>query len=163
MERGFKKISLEQFKKDVASDIDLYDQLNLPKRGTASSAGYDFFLIDDVTLKKGETKKIPTGVKAYFKDDEVLYIIVRSSAGFKFNIRLSNQVGVIDSDYYNNEKNEGHIWISVQNEGDEDRYFKKGECLAQGIFSKYLKTDDDNSDGQRKGGFGSTNGGEKDE
>lgn len=159
MERGFEKISLEQFRKDVGENDDLYNQLNMPKRGTKNSAGYDFFLINDICLKKGETKKIPTGIKAYLKEDEVLYIIVRSSTGFKFNIRLSNQVGVIDSDYYNNEKNEGHIWISVQNEGEEDRQFKKGECIAQGIFSKYLKTDDDNPEGKRTGGFGSTNGG----
>ena len=63
--------------------------------------------------------------------------------GFKYNIRLCNQVGVIDADYYNNEDNEGHIWLMVQNEGDKSVEFKKGEAIAQGIFMKYLTTNSD--------------------
>ena len=77
------------------------------------------------------------------ENDEVLLICVRGSQGFKYNVRLINQVGIVDKDYYNNEVNEGHIWIALQNEGKKKYSVKKGEGIAQGIFSKYLLTDDD--------------------
>lgn len=79
----------------------------------------------------------------FFSDDEVLLLIVRSSTGFKYNIRLCNQVGVIDADYYNNKDNEGHLWIKLQNEGTEPVTIKGGESLVQAIFMKYLTTDSD--------------------
>lgn len=95
-------------------------------------------------MNPGEIKKIPTGVKSYFGDDEVLFLIVRSSTGFKYNIRLVNQVGVIDVDYYNNSSNEGHMFVKLQNESDNEYTFKAGEALVQGIFTKYLATNSDN-------------------
>lgn len=141
--RDFEKISFEQFKKDVKDDRELYNEYKLPMRDSESSAGYDLFLIEDLTINPGEIKKIPTGVKAYFEKDEALLFIVRSSTGFKYNIRLCNQVGVIDADYYNNKDNEGHMWVKIQNEGDKTVFFPKGEAVAQGIFMKYLPTDSD--------------------
>lgn len=156
--RKFEKISFEQFKKDVKDDKELYESYSLPKRSTKTSAGYDFFALYDYTLKPGETMKIPTGIKASMESDEVLFLIDRSSMGFKYNVRMCNQVGVIDQDYYNNPNNEGHMWIRIQNEGDKDYIVKKGEGMIQGIFMKYLKTDDDiESDRVRDGAFGSTN------
>ena len=139
--RDFEKISFKQFKKDVADDRALYDSFALPMRGTSKAAGYDFVLLHDLTINPGEIVKLPTGVKSYFAPDEMLLIIVRSSTGFKYNIRLVNQVGVIDSDYYNNSDNEGHIFIKIQNEGDKTVSFKAGDAVAQGIFVKYLATD----------------------
>ena len=88
---------------------------------------------------------MPTGIKSYFDKEEVLLLVVRSSMGFKYNIRLCNQVGVIDADYYNNKDNEGHIWLMIQNEGEEEYKFKKGEAIAQGLFMKYLTTTSDKS------------------
>ena len=156
--RGFEKISFEQFKKDVVGDIDLYNEYLLPKRGTKAAGGYDFYALYDYTLKPGEIMKIPTGIKAYMEEDEVLLLLDRSSMGFKYNVRFCNQVGVIDADYYNNSNNEGHMWIRIQNEGDKDYVVKKGDAMIQGVFVKYLKTDDDvESDNERNGGFGSTN------
>ena len=156
--RKFEKISFNQFEKDINNDKKLYDEYELPKRGTKYSAGYDFFSLYDFVLKPGEIIKIPTGIKASMEDDEVLFLIDRSSMGFKYNVRMCNQVGVIDADYYNNANNEGHIWIRIQNEGDKDYIVKKGEGIIQGIFIKYLKTDDDiESDKERLGGIGSTN------
>ncbi|MCR5832631.1 MAG: dUTP diphosphatase [Candidatus Saccharibacteria bacterium] len=139
--RDFEKISFEQFKKDVADDRALYDSFTLPMRTTKKAAGYDFVLLHDLTINPGEIVKLPTGVKSFFAPDEMLLIIVRSSTGFKYNIRLVNQVGVIDSDYYNNPDNEGHIFIKIQNEGDKAVSFKAGDAVAQGIFVKYLATD----------------------
>ncbi len=141
--RKFEKISFDEFKKDIEDDIDLYNSYNLPKRDTKYAAGYDFYAIFDYTLKPGEIKKIPTGVKVIMEDDDALLLLDRSSMGFKYNVRMCNQVGVIDKDYYNNNSNEGHMWIKIQNEGDKDYIVKKGDAMCQGIFIKYLKTDDD--------------------
>ena len=159
--RGFEKISFEQFKKDILDDNKVYEEYNLPKRSTKYSAGYDFSVIGDYVIKPGETVKIPTGIKSYMGDDEVLFIVIRSSLGFKYNARLCNQVGVIDKDYYNNKNNEGHIWIALKNEGDKDIVLNKGDHFAQGIFIKYLTVDDEEEiKSTRTGGFGSTNKGE---
>ncbi len=141
--RGFEKISFEQFKKDVKDDRKLYENYMLPHRDSNRTAGYDIYLLDDVVLEGGEVKKIPTGVKSFFEDDEVLLLVVRSRMGFKYNVRLCNQVGVIDADYYNNQDNEGHMFICVQNESDKKLEFKRGEALVQGIFMKFLTVDDD--------------------
>ena len=141
--RDFEKISFEQFKKDVKDDKELYGKFGLPSRETSAAAGYDFYLLEDLEIKPNEIVKLPTGVKAHYGNDEMLLIIVRSSTGFKYNIRLVNQVGVIDADYYNNTDNEGHIFIKIQNEGDKTVSFKAGEAFAQGIFVKYLTTDSD--------------------
>lgn len=148
--RDFEKISFEQFCKDVKEDKQLYENYELPIRDSKASAGYDFILLEDIEIKPGESVKIPTGVKAYFEDDEVLLIVVRSSAGFKHNVRLVNQVGVIDADYYNNKSNEGHIWTKVQNEGNETVNFKAGQAIAQGIFMKYLATESDKNLGKER-------------
>ena len=141
--RKFEKISFEQFKKDVADDKEQYESYNVPKRTTKFAAGYDFEALTDITIKPGEIAKIPTGIKAIMNDDEVLLLVDRSSQGFKHNVRMCNQVGVIDKDYYNNPNNEGHIWIRLQNEGEKDYSVKKGEGIIQGLFIKYLITDDE--------------------
>ena len=154
--RCFEKISFEQFSKDVYNDRDLYDSYELPKRATRSSCGYDFYAIEDIVLHPGEIKKIPTGYKAKFNEDEMLMLVVRSSMGFKYNVRMCNQVGIIDSDYYNNSDNEGHMWVSLQNEGSKDYEIKKGTAYSQGIFVKYL-TCGDEVDAERFAGIGSTN------
>ena len=107
-------------------------------------------------LHPGEVLRIPTGYKAKFQEDEMLLLVVRSSMGFRYNVRMCNQVGVIDSDYYNNTSNEGHMWVSLQNEGEEDFIIKKGEAYCQGIFTKFLTCDDQVSV-VRSGGIGSTN------
>ena len=144
--RYFEKISFEQFSKDISDDKKLYDEYTLPRRDTEFAAGYDFKALFDYTLEPGEIKKIPTGVKANMEGDEVLLLVDRSSMGFKYNVRMCNQIGVIDKDYYNNKDNEGHIWIRIQNEGDKVYSVKKGEGMIQGMFMKYLKVDNEESD-----------------
>ena len=153
--RKFEKVSIDEFSKYY--DKTLYEEYDLPKRMTSHSAGYDFFAIEGFTIKPGEIKKIPTGYKATFGNDEMLMILVRSSMGFKYNVRMTNQVGIIESDYYNNIDNEGHMFVSLQNEGDRDFVVKKGEGYAQGIFTKFLICDDDITTNERQGGLGSTN------
>lgn len=143
MERFFEKISFEQFKTDVSDNKELYESYKLPSRKTKLSAGYDFYAISDIIIKPGEIKKIPTGYKAKYMDDEMLLLVVRSSMGFKYNVRMCNQVGVIDADFYNNPENEGHMWVALQNHGDKDFVLKKGEAYCQGIFVKYLTCGED--------------------
>ena len=155
MERFFEKISFEQFKKDIKDDINLYNEYQLPVRKTKCSVGYDFLAIEDFSINPGEIKKVPTGIKAKFLEDEGLFIYVRSSMGFKYNVRLCNQVGIIESDYYNNDSNEGHMWVALQNEGDSVFTCKKGEGFAQCIFQKIL-TCGDEVETVRVGGIGST-------
>lgn len=141
--RDFEKISYKQFCKDVKDDRLLYDSIKIPQRDSDFTAGYDICLLDNICLKPNEILKLPTGLKCFFEKDEVLLIVVRGSMGFKYNIRLCNQVGVIDADYYNNKDNEGHIWIKIQNEGEKELTFQKGEAIVQGIFFKYLTTQND--------------------
>ncbi len=135
-------------------------EINIPKRKTKHAAGYDFECAEDITIpsfKKGMAPSlIPTGIKAYMKDDEVLYLYNRSSNPKKKGIILANSVGVIDKDYYGNQDNDGHIMFAVYNIKDEDITIKKGEAIGQGVFMKYLTIDNDNATGTRSGGFGST-------
>lgn len=157
--RGFEKISLEQFKKDLSfldNVEDAYNNIVLPKRATLHSVGYDICTPFDFSLEPNEIKLIPTGLKVYFQNDEMFALYIRSSMGFKYNIRMCNQVGIFECDYYNNETNEGHIFVKLQNEGNQKVNFKAGDRIVQGIFSKYLITDNDNATGIRKGGIGST-------
>ena len=149
--RKFEKISFEQFKKDIVEDEVLYKRYNIPKRETEYAAGYDFFSLQDFVINPGETKKIPTGIKANMNDDEVLLLIERSSQGFKYNLRMCNQVGVIDKDYYNNKDNEGHIWIKLKNEGEKEYIVKKGDKIIQGLFIKYLTIEDEENNFSKRG------------
>jgi len=155
--RKFEKISFRQFKKDICEDKSLYESYALPSRATKQSAGYDILSLEEFTLKPGEIRKVPTGIKISMEADEMLMLLVRSSMGFKYNVRLCNQVGLFDSDYYNNIANEGHAWIRIQNEGTEDYVVKIGDAIAQGVFAKYLTVEDEEEITEtRKGGLGST-------
>ena len=134
--------------------------VNLPKRKTSSSAGYDLEAAEDTLLpsftKGSKPILIPTGLKAYMAEDEVLMLFPRSSSPKKQGISFPHSAGIIDSDYYENPDNDGHIMIQVINLKDEDVLIKKGDAIAQAMFQKYLITDDDNATGKRLGGFGST-------
>lgn len=130
--------------------------LSLPVRKTKGSAGYDLASRQDMTIKAKEIAFVPTGIKAYMQEDEVLQVYPRSSLGFKKRLMKVNSVGIIDSDYYNNPDNEGEIALILYNFGDEDVDIKKNERIAQGVFIKYLKVDTDHTMVKRLGGFGST-------
>lgn len=131
-------------------------KVQLPERKTARSAGYDLAAAADVVLEPGKVVLVPTGLKAYMEPDEVLLLTIRSSLAVKRNLMLANSVGVVDADYADNPENEGHIQVAMINMGDAPVCLKKGERVAQGIFVKYLTTQDDQAVGERTGGFGST-------
>ncbi len=132
--------------------------INLPVRKTKLSAGYDFEAAEDIVVPSNSQipTLIPTGIKAYMQDDEVLYLYNRSSNPKKKGLVMANSVGVIDKDYYENPDNDGHIMFAFYNVKDEDIMIKKGEAIGQGVFMKYLIIDDDKATGDRTGGFGST-------
>lgn len=135
----------------------IYDQIKLPRRATAGSAGYDFFAPVDIILNPGETIKIPTGIRVWMEPEWVLKCYPRSGLGFKFRLQLNNTVGIIDSDYYNSD-NEGHIFAKLTNDSNEEKtvQIKAGEGFMQGIFVEYGITVDDAATDVRNGGFGST-------
>lgn len=167
--------------------------INLPRRQTIASAGYDIEAAEDITIpsiwrldfvrifrlirnghqlyqrdfemadKILKPILVPTGLKVYMPEDEVLILANRSSNTFKKNLSLPNGIGVIDADYYNNPNNEGELFVQMINYGVCPRHIHKGDRIAQGIFIKYLKTDDDDPiSRERLSGFGSTNEGEDD-
>jgi dUTP pyrophosphatase len=159
MDRKFEKISFNQFKEDICSDLDIYNSYELPKRGSKNSCGYDFIAINDMVIKPKEILKIATGYKVLLPSNEFLMIVIRSSMGFKYNVRMCNQVGVIDKDYYNNPDNEGHMWIKLENHGDKDYVVGKGDKIIQGIFIPFLTVDNEEKiDNERTSGIGSTDG-----
>lgn len=127
----------------------------LPKRATTHSAGYDFYLPYDVTIEpRTSTGIIPTDVKAYMQENEVLMLYIRSSIGIKKGVILSNNVAVIDSDFFSNSYNDGNIGIALYNTTNDVVKFSKGERIMQGVFVKYLVADDDNTKDERTGGLG---------
>ena len=135
--------------------------INLPVRSTKNSAGYDVQAAEDCIIpafKPGQKPTlVKTGIKAYMESDEVLILANRSSNPGKKGLILANSIGVVDSDYYGNPDNDGHIMYAFFNFKAEDIEIKKGDRIGQAIFQKYLVTDNDIAQGERTGGFGSTN------
>ena len=135
----------------------IFDSIELPKRATRGSAGYDFYSPVDFELKPGETIKIPTGIRVYMEESWVLNLFPRSGLGFKFRLQMNNTVGIIDSDYFYSD-NEGHIFVKLTNDSNEGKIVRveAGTGIVQGIFMEYGVTIDDDAKEVRNGGFGST-------
>lgn len=161
----FEKVSLSAFK-NACNDLgfnlnnieEIYQNIQLPKRATKGSAGYDFHLPFAINLKKGDTIIIPTGIRCKMNQDLVLQIYPRSSLGFKYQLTLDNTVGIIDSDYYY-ALNEGHIMIKITNHSIQNKTLEleQGKAFAQGVFVKFYRTINDEAKLTRSGGMGSTN------
>ena len=162
----FYKVSFNRFKEDWLGEFPqtteeevwkIYKDIDLPKRATAGSAGYDFYAPEAFSLRSGETIKIPTGIRVEMKEGWVLKCYPRSGLGFKYRLQLDNSVGIIDSDYFYSD-NEGHMFAKIRNDAKQDKTLtvKKGQGFMQGIFSEYGITADDNATAVRNGGFGST-------
>jgi dUTP pyrophosphatase len=149
------KPRIRGFYKAFDSEVANTEGFKKPRRSTRKSAGYDLYNNTgvDIILPPNKTSgKISTGVIAYMLDDEYFSIFVRSGHGFKYSARLANSTGIIDSDYLK------EIFIKIRNPYDEPIVIKAGDAIAQGIFMKYLISDDDEDTvgGERTGGFGST-------
>lgn len=155
---NFMNAMREEFPQYTEEDIrDMYESLVLPRRATRGSAGYDFHAPFWFSLPPAATIKIPTGIRVKMEEDWVLKIYPRSGLGFKYRLQMNNTVGIIDSDYFYSD-NEGHIFIKMTNASNEGKTVDvpQGTGFAQGIFLEYGITVDDDADGIRNGGFGST-------
>ena len=162
----FEKVSLRRFVTDwvatfpqqtVEQAVAAYERIRLPERATSGSAGYDLFAPVGFELGAGEGIKIPTGLRVLIEEGWVLTIYPRIGLGFKYRFHLDNSVGVIDSDYARSD-NEGHIFVKLTNDSNEEKTLTlaAGDAFAQGVFVEYGITFDDDADGVRRGGFGST-------
>ena len=152
---AFEHISEAQYRKDALPDSMELNKIPTPRRATPGSAGYDFYSPVNVTIPAGGAVTVPTGMRCRISDGWVLVLFPRSSLGFKYNIRLANTAGVIDSDYYK-AQNEGHIMVRLVNGGTEPFGLKQGERFCQGIFLPYGTAEEENVTEERRGGFGST-------
>ncbi len=166
----FSKVSEDIFVAEACSSLkvsekeakEAYANIRIPRRATKGSAGYDFFVPFDMEIEPGQTRKIPTGIRARIEEGWVLMIYPRSGLGFRYRFQLDNTVGVIDSDYFDTD-NEGHIMIKMTNcsKTSEENIGKTislhaGEAFSQGVFTQFGITVDDEADGVRNGGLGST-------
>lgn len=164
----FLKVSYERWKQDfiettsveyIPEDalMTLYDGIEIPKRSTVGSAGYDIKAYFSISLAPGETVKIPTGLRCDINNGWFLQVVPRSGLGFKYRCQLDNTVGIIDQDYFYS-SNEGHIFVKITNDTKENKTINinPGEGVVQGIFLQYGITVSDNAEGIRDGGFGST-------
>ena len=162
----FTKVSFEQWTKDCGinglGDAELkewYDAIKLPQQATSASAGCDFYMPFNLNFEAGSIFRIATGIR-WVTDGEgdkgkVLLIFPRSGLGFRYGIRLTNTVGVIDADYCNSD-NEGHIIISLENPSSSNVQLPEGKAFCQGIVVNYEIPDGAESEAERSGGFGST-------
>ena len=157
----FEKVSYNQFKNDFMDSFpqynekeveEIYHSIQLPKRATKGSAGYDFYSPIDFELNPGQTIKIPTGIRVRIENGWVLGLYPRSGLGFKYRLQLNNTVGIIDSDYYNSD-NEGHMFVKLTNDSNEDKSLslKAGQGMVQGIFFEFGIVEDDDVTEERNG------------
>ncbi len=156
----FQEAVEESFPQYTQSQIqEIYAGIPLPRRATRGSAGYDFFAPFSFSLAPGATIKIPTGIRVRMDEGWVLKLYPRSGLGFKYRLQMDNTVGIIDSDYFDSD-NQGHIFIKMTNDSNQGKTVElaQGTGFAQGIFLEYGITVDDETEGERNGGFGSTTG-----
>lgn len=132
------------------------EDIKLPERATGSSAGYDFYAIEDTWVFDKDVTYVKTGVKIKLAPDEFLMLCNRSSNPKKKELVLINGVGIVDADYYGNPDNDGEIAFAFRSLNNTGSFIAKGDKIGQGIIMKYNKTEDDNAEGVRTGGFGST-------
>lgn len=167
---AFEKISLNQWLTYDHGNINNYSDIIIPKRSTINAAGYDFFIPFKLEMVPGKVYKIGTGIKCdlskicpvktedgedgYLDIPAYLALYPRSSMGMKYGFELLNTVGIIDSDYYNNESNEGHIMVACK--VSEPVTLNIGDRFVQGIITPYYLMENDNVNNKRIGGMGST-------
>lgn len=167
----FEKVSLETFKQELKkygfghmSDEEMceaWKNIKIPRRATKGSAGYDIEAPIGFNIFSHDKVIVPSGLKAYFPPEQIgthyLALVDRSSLSIKRGVNLTNQVAIIDSDYYGSEENEGCMLIALTNTNDYMVEFEAGERVVQAIICRHGVTEDDEADGIRHGGVGSTN------
>ncbi len=159
----FYKVSEGQFAADLGETVfphfvhEMYEAIELPRRATAGSAGYDIRSPYAFSLEPGQTIRVATGLRCRIDEGWVLFVLPKSGLGFRFRVQLDNTVGVVDADYFGAE-NEGHILVQITNDSRIGRRLEipAGKAFAQAVFLPFGITEDDEAAGLRTGGFGST-------
>lgn len=156
----FEKVTYREFKRHTDSNMhcgaDEYDNISMPERKTKGSAGYDIASPVNITIPGGCKRIIPSGLKVQIDDGWSMDLMIRSHMGIDKDLELATGVSLIDSDYYDNEKNEGHIMIPLRNKSTCPVFIAAGERIVQGVFRPYGITENDDASGKRTGGIGST-------
>lgn len=84
-------------------------------------------------LKKGKTVVLRTGIKFGIPKGYVLKVYPRSGLGFKYDVTLVNNVGIIDSDYTD------EVLIKLISQ-TEDYLIVNGNRVAQAILERAEET-----------------------
>lgn len=138
---------------DKVVDIKLLDpDAKVPTYATDGSGCFDFYAINDGLVNN--TEIFPLGLAMSVPKGHVLAIFSRSGHGFNYDIRLSNCVGIIDSDYRD------EIKVKLKADSGISMKVKKGDRIAQGCLIKVGKVEfnltHELDTTKRVGGFGST-------
>jgi dUTP pyrophosphatase len=133
----------------------LYEDSQIPTRGSEYAAGYDLYAHEGATIKPHETAKIGTGVAIQPPKDTFGAVFARSGLATKQGLRPANCVGVCDYDYT------GEYIVALHNGSNEERTIAAGERIGQVVFIPYVNVSfvevDELEETERgAGGFGST-------
>ncbi len=133
----------------------LNKNLPLPAYQTPGSSGLDLYASRDCILAAGGFEMIPTGVALEIPSGYEGEVRARSGLASKFGIGVLNSPGTIDSDY------RGEIKVILFNFSKKDFEIKKGNRIAQLVFTKVekvnlIETSELNATKRENGGFGST-------
>ena len=103
------------------------DDLPLPAPATAGSSGVDLraALREDLVLRPGERRLVPTGFAVAIPDGYEGQVRPRSGAALKQGIGIPNAPGTIDSDY------RGELAVILINLGQEAVTLRRGDRIAQ--------------------------------
>ena len=134
----------------------LYENANLPTRGSDAAAGYDLYYAGELTIiQPHTTEKLGTGLSFELPDGTFAAIFARSGLATKQGLRPANCVGVCDSDY------RGEYIVAIHNDTDVAKEILHGERIAQMVLLPYIEmtfneVEELNTTNRGEGGFGST-------
>ena len=133
----------------------LHPDAVIPKYATEGAACFDLHTLTSSVVYMTNSTAFPTGLSFEIPPGYVMLVYSRSGHGFKNGIRLSNCVGVIDSDY------RGELIVKLHNDGNNHMPITKGDRIAQAmvvpVHTVELEEVNELSDTERgEGGFGST-------
>jgi dUTP pyrophosphatase len=127
----------------------------IPEYKTDGAAAFDLATIEDAVIPPGEAVRLRTGLVFGVPEDHVFLVFSRSSLFSKHHLMLSNNVGVLDSDYCGPED---ELLLSMWNPGPEPISVAAGTRVAQGIIlpRPTVQFEEGEPIGKTRGGFGST-------
>lgn len=136
----------------------LHPDAKLPTYATDGSACMDLYanvLPVDSVVEPEWSIRIGTGIAVEVPAGWALMIYSRSGDGFSRHLRLSNCVGVIDSDY------RGEIKVQLRNDGLLKQAFEHGDRIAQAMLVRAPRVQIEEVEkltetARGEGGFGST-------